>query len=374
MKTKKMILVDKVFYEKILSVESFKENIITQSVIPKISNKEVRLISSGSKIFYAINNTSPHSHVQLRLNRFFLSHIPLNSAAKAFVRGGSYLKYLEPHIYGSSYCRLDISSFFNNISFDDVKQSLSPYIKDEYLIGTEQKLIDAILNSVGYESPIRKDKGMIIPMGFRTSPAISNIVFRKMDLLIQDFCAKKGVIYSRYADDMLFSNPRESKLLMSDYFIDEISSLLSIMGFNINQSKYISREKEISINGYVIENKGGNGSIGTIRLSKSKLNTVLKVTHALAQNIPYKNICNKYIKVRLKEKNIKYESKKDEFEKKYYRDQLINYLGGYRSYLISLVKFHSEYKCVNSDFIIQINGILNDIQNHIQKIKNNRRL
>ncbi|EAT4551568.1 RNA-directed DNA polymerase, partial [Salmonella enterica] len=123
-------------------------------------------------------------------------------------------------------------------------------------------------------------------MGFRTSPAISNIVFRKMDLLIQDFCAKKGVIYSRYADDMLFSNPRESKLLMSDYFIDEISSLLSIMGFNINQSKYISREKEISINGYVIENKGGNGSIGTIRLSKSKLNTVLKVTHALAQNIP----------------------------------------------------------------------------------------
>ncbi|HGU1920964.1 TPA: reverse transcriptase domain-containing protein, partial [Escherichia coli] len=147
------------------------------------------------------------------------------SAAKAFVRGGSYLKYLEPHIYGSSYCRLDISSFFNNISFDDVKQSLSPYIKDEYLIGTEQKLIDAILNSVGYESPIRKDKGMIIPMGFRTSPAISNIVFRKMDLLIQDFCAKKGVIYSRYADDMLFSNPRESKLLMSDYFIDEISSL-----------------------------------------------------------------------------------------------------------------------------------------------------
>ncbi|WP_284317445.1 hypothetical protein [Klebsiella pneumoniae] len=68
MKTKKMILVDKVFYEKILSVESFKENIITQSAIPKISNKEVRLISSGSKIFYAINNKSPHSPVQLRLN------------------------------------------------------------------------------------------------------------------------------------------------------------------------------------------------------------------------------------------------------------------------------------------------------------------
>ncbi len=68
---------------------------------------------------------------------------------------------------------------------------MSPYIKDEYLIGTEQKLIDAILNSVGYESPIRKDKGMIIPMGFRTSPAISNIVFRKIGFTYTGFLCQK---------------------------------------------------------------------------------------------------------------------------------------------------------------------------------------
>ncbi|HHG8918834.1 TPA: reverse transcriptase family protein [Klebsiella oxytoca] len=368
----KRILIDKVFYERFLSVDSFKENLISQIPIPKITNKEVRLISSGAKTFYAINNTSPHSHVQYRLNRYFFSHIPINSAAKAFVKGGSYLKYLEPHIYGSSFCRLDISSFFNNISFNDVEMCLSPYIKDEYLIGNEQKLLSAILNSIGYEIPIHKKHTLIVPMGFKTSPIISNIVFRKMDLLIQNFCAKKGIIYSRYADDMLFSNPKESKLLISDYFFDEISSLLSIMGFKINESKYIAREKEISINGYVIENKGGYGAVGTIRLSKSKLKTILKVIHGLNENMPHKSICNKYIDIRLSESDFKYENKKAEFEKKYYRDQLINYLSGYRAYILSLIKFNIEYRCVNNHFLSQISAMLDDIQKHIIKEKNKR--
>lgn len=371
MKTK-TLLIDKLFYDKFLSVESFKENITLQIAIPKITDKEVRLVPSGAKTFYAIHNASPHSHVQYRLNRYFLSRIPLNSAAKAFVKGGSYLKYLEPHIYGSSFCRLDISSFFNNISFDDVKECLSPYIKDEYLIGNEQKLLDAILNSIGYNSPIQKENKIIIPMGFRTSPAISNIVFRKMDILIQSFCAKKGIIYSRYADDMLFSNPKESKLLRSDYFFDEISSLLSIMGFEINESKYISKENEISINGYVIENKGGYGATGTIRLSNSKLNTIIKVIHALKQNAPYKFICKKYIDVRLKETDFKYERKKGEFENKYYRDQLINYLSGYRAYLISLIKFNVVYNCINNDFLTQANIILSEIKLFLQEIRNKK--
>ncbi|MFP4861734.1 reverse transcriptase family protein [Providencia rettgeri] len=367
---KQAILIDKSFYEKFLSVESFKENITLQTAIPKITSKEVRLISSGAKTFYAINKASPHSHVQHRINQYFLSHIPLNSSAKAFIKGGSYLKYLEPHIYGSSFCRLDISSFFNNISFYDVEECLSPYIKDEYLIGSEQKLIDAILNSIGYNSPIQNK--IIVPMGFKTSPIISNIVFRKMDILIQNFCAKKGILYSRYADDMLFSNPKESNILLSDYFFDEIASLLSIMGFKINESKYISRKNEISINGYVIENKGGYGKIGSIRLSKSKINTILKVIHALKQDIPNKIICNKYIQIRLKETDFKYENKKLEFEQKYYRDQLINYLSEYRAYLISLMKFNLIFNCINHDFLTQANMILSDIQLYLHKIKNKR--
>ncbi|WP_432413923.1 reverse transcriptase domain-containing protein [Pantoea allii] len=363
------ILIDKAFYQKFLTSESFKENLISGIPIPVISNKEVTSFFSGYKKIHVIRDTSPHSHVQYRLNKYFFPHIPLNSAAKAFVKGGSYLKFLEPHINGSSFCRLDICSFFNSISFDYVEESLSPYIKDEFIIDNKQKLVEAVLNSIGFKDEKINKEEMIIPMGFRTSPAISNIIFRKMDILIQSFCSKKNIIFSRYADDMLFSTSKESKILSSDYFFNEIASLLSIMNFKINDKKYISREKEISLNGYVIENKGGYGASGSIRLSNKKMMVITKVMYALNNNIPAKTICLKYLDIKLKEKNIKFENKKSEFEKRFYRDQLLNYLGGYRSYLISLLKFNSSYGCIRDKFTHHIIFILNDIQLHMVKIK-----
>ena len=44
----------------------------------------------------------------------------------------------------------------------------------------------------------------ILPIGFPSSPVISNIIFRKIDILIQKYCENKKIIYTRYADDMLF--------------------------------------------------------------------------------------------------------------------------------------------------------------------------
>ncbi|QIZ52237.1 RNA-directed DNA polymerase [Dickeya zeae] len=359
-------VIDKEYYEKYLSAESFKENFISITPIPKITKKEVRLIKSGFKTFYSLQSTSPHSHIQNRLNNYFFSKIPLNSAAKAYVKGESYLSYLEPHIYGSSFCRLDIKSFFNNISFTDVKKSLSPYVKDEFLIGKEQTVLEAILNSVGYDD--EKYDRTLIPMGFKTSPVISNIIFRKMDILIQDFCIKKGLIYSRYADDMLFSNLRDGNLLLSNYFFDEISSLISIMGFKLNESKYIAKKRMISVNGYVLENKGGRGVVGNIRLSSEKLSTINKVIHALNSKIPYKTICKRYLDIKLKDGDYKYESKREDFERKYYRDQLINFMNGYRAYLISIIKFNSDYNCMSIKFIESVNLTLNEIQVRIREI------
>lgn len=367
---RKTISIDKDFYEKHLSSDSFKENFISANPIPKITKKEVKLVKSGFKTFYSLQSTSPHYHVQKRLNNLFLSRIPLNSAAKAYVKGGSYLKYLEPHIYGSSFCRLDIKSFFNNISFSDVKQSLSPYVKNEFLIGKEQTVLDAILNSIGFDD--QKNDKTLVPMGFKTSPVISNIIFRKMDILIQDFCSKRNVTYSRYADDMLFSNLRDGKLLLSDYFFDEISSLLSIMGFKLNESKYLARDRMISVNGYVLENKGGGGVVGNIRLSSGKLNVINKVIHALKNNVPFVSVCHKYLDIKLSEKDYKYQSKKEEFKERFYRDQVLNYLSGYRAYLISIIKFNLNNKCMADDFISSISLISSDIQFLIEGILKRR--
>jgi hypothetical protein len=100
---------------------------------------------------------------------------------------------------------------------DDVKETISQYIDDE-VVNTKhnQKLIDVIIKCITYTIPTKfENKNFhdktIIPMGFSTSPIISNISFRKIDILIQKLCVKLNITYTRYADDMLFSSPRNKK-------------------------------------------------------------------------------------------------------------------------------------------------------------------
>ncbi|WP_425133837.1 reverse transcriptase domain-containing protein, partial [Enterobacter hormaechei] len=86
-------------------------------------------------------------------------------------------------------------------------------------------------------------------MGFATSPFISNIIFRKLDILIKSLCDKRSIIYTRYADDMLFSSSGKDKLLGSEHFDNEISTIVNTAGLSLNKHKKIFKKGIISLNG-----------------------------------------------------------------------------------------------------------------------------
>ncbi|MFX7764403.1 reverse transcriptase domain-containing protein, partial [Acinetobacter baumannii] len=48
-----------------------------------------------------------------------------------------------------------------------------------------------------------------LPQGAPTSPALSNLVARKLDKRLAGFARKMGLNYTRYADDLTFSGPAE---------------------------------------------------------------------------------------------------------------------------------------------------------------------
>ena len=83
--------------------------------------------------------------------------------------------------------------------------------------------------------------------GAITSPAISNIIFRSLDIRIEKYCEKIGVHYTRYADDMLFSS--ESSYIHSYKFTNAIQAIISDKGFYLNRKKTLKCENEISLNG-----------------------------------------------------------------------------------------------------------------------------
>ncbi|HHP7478826.1 TPA: reverse transcriptase domain-containing protein, partial [Klebsiella pneumoniae] len=138
--------------------------------------------------FYSLAHSSPHYSIQTRIEKFLLKNIPLSASSFAFRKERSYLHYLEPHTQNVKYCHLDIVSFFHSIDVNIVRDTFSVYFSDEFLVKEKQSLLDAFMASVTLTAELDGVEKTFIPMGFKSSPSISNIIFRKIDILIQKFC------------------------------------------------------------------------------------------------------------------------------------------------------------------------------------------
>lgn len=353
------------FYKNFYLRETFSDDIIMTHGVPDITNGDYQSISLNNRLFFSIKNSSPHKKIQERLIKNFLQKVPLSSPAIAYRKKLNYLHFLEPHIYGENFCRIDLCNFFHNISYDFTRECFKSYFEDEYLVNKKIKVIDAFLNSLSIEMVVNDKNKRIFPMGFSTSPFISNIIFRKLDILIKNLCDKRSIIYTRYADDMLFSSSGKDKLLGSEYFDKEISSIVNMAGLSLNKHKKIFKKGIISLNGYVIENENGGGERGNLRISNGKTYLIRKALDKYKKGYSKEHICKKVFSV--KPPRVKYKNNVAQFVTNFYNSQFYNKLAGYRSYLISLVKFNDKFGCFQESEITKYSGIIDEISNALLK-------
>jgi hypothetical protein len=329
-----------------------------EQLLVAVDYSVVSEVKMGKDFIYPIDKEASLFSLNKKLVENVLSHIPLNNSCVGFVKGKSYFDFLEPHRYSSLFTRLDVSSFFHSINAIDIAKGIEPYISPKFLDDAKKiKSIDKFLDVVTYPIPKKsnniKFKGKtILPMGYPSSPVISNILFRKIDIQIQKYCVENRITYTRYADDMLFSSHVNTHIYQAQ-LIKRISSLIGQLSLQLNETKTIRTTGHISLNGYVID-----GEKNVIRISNSKLVTVNKLTHMLlVKNADYKLIANKLYGINLKSIKFKYPHT-EAFFTKYCKDQILNKLIGNRSYLISAVKYHDRKGCVCPDFISKLEVIL----------------
>ncbi|MEZ8880279.1 reverse transcriptase family protein [Vibrio lentus] len=358
----------------ILCDDAHESNELLKKPIPPYIVKDVTESQIGSKTVFKL--IPAKAQYQKRLNEHFFSKIPINNSAIAYVKNKSYLDMFEPHKNSYHFLRIDIKSFFHSIDRDLLKETLSSHISDDifYKNGkVQQTLIDAVLNiltlNLGEDF---KDKDLnskeVLPIGFHSSPVVSNIVFRKFDFLIQKLCSKNNIIYTRYADDMFFSSNADSTFLHSDHFINEVSYILSLGNFKLNHTKTLKEKNMISLNGYVIESKGKNSKVGSIRLSNKKTERICKIINKLDQNITHKDILKKVTGLRERDIRVRYTKGKNQFISQYYKSQIINLLAGYRAYLLSIIKFNHSYNCVEFKYIEKYEKIIDKLQKHLLRL------
>ena len=359
-----------------ITKQTFKKllnDILIDDIVPSINPENINEFKIGKNYFYELKDEDQLLAIHRVINYVFQKNIPINNAAIAFRKEKSYLDLFEPHRKNYYFLRLDIKAFFHSIEVDDIKKIFSTYFEEDYIDDDKkQTLIDAFINLVTYKIPDNSSnedfKGkQVLPMGFITSPVISNIVFRKIDIQIQKFCSQHNITYTRYADDMLFSSDeivssdennssvKRNRYIHSDGFINEISILVGQMNFKLNQRKKLKATHTLSLNGYTIQYSiisknffdiKNEKIINEFRLSNKKINIIKKMIYLIEtkkQTAQY--ILKKLFNYKLPDK-VPYD-KKNEF----YKHQLNNKLTGYRSYLLSFVVFNQTYECMQKSTI-----------------------
>jgi hypothetical protein len=293
----------------------------------KISKK------NGLRKLSCIEGSSPLYDLQQNLKVFF-DKIPIANNVFGFVKGYGYKDFLKPHINRKYYLRVDIKNFFDSIDKELLKSVLEYYVKID-------EILDLIIDVVTLDE--------VLPQGGVTSPVLSNIVFRQLDIRIQKYCKKLNFEYSRYADDLLFSS--NNYKLLDKSFIRVLENILISQEFELNYSKIIKEKDEISLNGLVV---GKN-----IRLSRKRRKDINKILFLYNKGGEPKNI-SEYLN-RLNNTNFNYlrKEKDENFET---AESLIQCLCGYRSFLIDWsLDENKDYYGKHQDLIENIEELIDKI-------------
>jgi len=148
-----------------------------------------------------------------------LNQLRVSSSCKGFERGTSIADNASSHKGANSLLTIDLEDFFPTIT---------------------QKQVFNIFKALGYNNTIAVALSNIctydetLPQGSPCSPKIANLVTWKLDIRIQGFVGKRGITYTRYADDLSFSGLHPLKVVQ---IIPMIKKIVGDEDFKINPTK-----------------------------------------------------------------------------------------------------------------------------------------
>lgn len=297
---------------------------VSQSV-EKDVYKEFKIPKKGGfRIIDYLDKDTNMWSLQYRLRTRFLDKQDFPVCVKGFRQGESYRSFLAEHIGSKFFLRIDILSFFPSITEMQIKNELTRLLACN-LSEDKEKLLNLICDITTLNG--------LLPQGACTSPAISNLVMARIDQRITKYCQVFNIRYTRYADDLLFSSDGFD-FKTKKWFLKKVKYILSSQTLKLNYSKVKFGQDELVLNGYIIANDG-------IRLSRNRLSDIrhvvsfAKKNHTLIEEFGSKKFLQEINRLSLKHRNLAEYPFKTVF-------QFVQYLCGYRAFLISLVDRNNE--------------------------------
>jgi len=147
-----------------------------------------------------------------RAQRWLLDHVlskvALHDAAHGFVVDRSIVTNARPHVGANVVVNIDLKEFFPTFTFRRIKGMFEALGYGEEaatlfaLLTSEPEVDEVELDGLSYFVARGARK---LPQGSPASPAITNIICRRLDKRLEGMARSAGFVYSRYADDLTFS-------------------------------------------------------------------------------------------------------------------------------------------------------------------------
>lgn len=162
----------------------------------------------------------------------------VSPVAKAFMPGKSLRDNAKFHRNKECVIALDIHDFFGSIHFG---------------------IVYGAFKAMGYSSSVSALLSNLcvlnnsLPQGAPTSPMLSNIVFKPIDDGIFNYCSTRGIMYTRYADDMVFSSNDLDVAKLISYVKMRVGNFR--MHINESKTKVMHRGSRQNVTGVVVNDK-----------------------------------------------------------------------------------------------------------------------
>jgi len=180
-----------------------------------------------------------------KINSFLQSRFVPSVFSKGYVKGRSIYDNALAHMYNDYFIMLDIKDFFPHICHKQLSEKIFYEINLVKAGQISRKECNDIIECCSITT-----RGL--PLGFITSPILSNIYLKEFDCVFYGYLRKMGldnIIYTRYADDIIVSFKSDSVTMLTEAeakIIDTVSSLLSRYGLQFNNKKTRSYNLNIS--------------------------------------------------------------------------------------------------------------------------------
>jgi len=188
--------------------------------------------------------------VQRAILKNILEKIPAHDAAHGFVEARSIVSHATPHVGASVVVRIDIEDFFPTVHYRRVEGFFANHYPSEVA-----RLLAGLTT---HRATLAEDAVIwpgALPQGAPTSPALANLVCRRLDARLTALAKKAGAVYTRYADDLTFSfRDPPGKL---GRFLWWVNCLLQQEGFaeNVKKRRVMRKGGRLRVTGLVVDRR-----------------------------------------------------------------------------------------------------------------------